>query len=487
MRSQFRFFPRKTARRFIISQLLFFFFFLAVIVLSLRYYLSGLLYRTTNDLQLASKIDTFIMQLCWVMYGVAILYSLWIIYRYFYPLGRILAKSRSIRKGTYKKQWDEDVEPGQDVGEWFELELTLNKINRELNKRKLDSKQKQIELEALAGAVSDGIIAIDPLKSVRYFNGKMALILGKEFDPLSPPSFLDEVFRAPKLTLAVDKVIEAGVPQRIQIQMRPHKVMESHVYDVVVAPVKHDKKQKYFGAIAVFNDITDFKKTEDMRIDFVANASHELKTPLTSIKGFMGALERDLQHNEVSMAQDKMQVINKNVSRLNDLVKDLLELSRIDASDDAAKEDIEVEFFTEEMIRELRPLWQSKNHRVVAEYSVTAVKANRVMLGQILSNLLENAIKYCDQGSHIEVLWNANETHTILKVVDNGAGVSSEHLSRLFERFYRVQKGKTKSGVIGTGLGLSIVKNCMLKHRGYVEVDSLPGKGTTFTCFFPKS
>ena len=219
---------------------------------------------------------------------------------------------------------------------------------------------------------------------------------------------------------------------------------------------------------------------------FSKRLSHELKTPLTSIKGFMGALERDLVHNEVQMAKDKLQVINKNVSRLNVLVKDLLELSRIDASEDASKEDIEVEPFTEDTIRELKPLWQGRGHAIVTEYKTPVVKANRVMLGQVMSNLLENAVKYCDSDGQIRISWETNDGGTFLKVIDNGPGVSEEHLSRLFERFYRVQKGKTKSGVVDTGLGLSIVRNCMIKHQGRVDVESLPGQGTTFTCYFPK-
>lgn len=486
MFSSFRYFPRKTAFRFLIYQTIFFTICLGFMVLSLRHHIGGLMNATAEDISQASDIDQFFIQLALVVLAGAVMYSSWSFYKFFYPLGRVLAKAKSIRRGTYKKTWDDDVVPGEDVGEWFELELTLNKINRQLKRRKQDGEQKQTELEALTGAVSDGIIAIDHTKGVRYFNGKMAIILGKEFDPLSPPSYLDEVFRAPKLTVAVDKVMELGELQRIQIQMRPSGTMENHIYDVVVSPVKFEKKRKDYGAIAVFNDITEFKKTEEMRIDFVANASHELKTPLTSIKGFMGALERDLELGETKMAQDKVAVINKNVSRLNSLVKDLLELSRIDATDEAAKEEIEIEAFTEETLRELKPQWSEKNHKLVTNYQANIVRANRMMLGQVLSNLVENAIKYCDDAAEIKVDWTYDDEHIKMEVSDTGDGVSSEHLNRLFERFYRVQNGKTRSGVMGTGLGLAIVKNCMLKQSGRVEVDSLPGKGATFTCYFPR-
>lgn len=482
----FKYFPKKAARRFFTHQLLSVIIILLSVVLSLRYFVGQKINTSNREVILATQIDFFMVRLSFLAFGLAVLYTILTFKKFFTPLGRMVAKARLIKKGSYKDSQWEEYKTGEDLGEWYELDLSLNKINRQMKKLKQDGDQKQIELEALAGAVSDGVIAVDSEKEVRYFNGNMALILGKEFDPLSPPAFLDEVFRAPKLTLAVDKVIESGQKEHLQIQMKPHKSLESHIYDVVVSPVKLEKKSKKFGAISVFNDITEFKKTEEMRIDFVANASHELRTPLTSIKGFTAALEKDLQAGESKMALDKMEVINKNVSRLNNLVKDLLELSKIDSADEAVKEDVSVEMITDETLRELRQQIQYKNHQVSTSFGVQTVKANAIMLGQILSNLSENAVKYCAPGAQIHIEWLEVDEHVVLRVHDNGDGVSSEHLSRLFERFYRVQGGKTRSGVLGTGLGLSIVKNCMLKHRGRVDVDSLPGRGTTFSCFFPK-
>lgn len=483
----YKYFPTKSIRRFIISQAVFLFFFSLTTILCVRYFVGERVGDSPEAMKLASQLDVFLLKLMWVLSGLGVLYSGWLGFGLFYPLGRLLHKAKEIKRGTYKRQWNEEVEAGHDHGEWYELELTLNKINREISKRKQDNKRREIEIEALAGAVSDGVIAIDDQKKVQFFNGQMALILGKVLDPLSPPSYLDEVFRAPRLTLAVDEVVQSGQPRHIQIQMRPHKMAENHIYDVTVTPVRNERKDEFYGVIAVFHDITEIKKVEEVRIDFVANASHELKTPLTSIKGFVDVLAQDLDRQDTPAAKEKLDVIRRNVDRLHDLVKELLQLSRLDASDEAAKEDIDVEEFTEEILSEVRALAEQKKQGLKAEYHVHSVKANRMMLAQVMSNLVENAIKYCDFWSKIKVEWKESEAEVILQVSDNGPGISEEHLGRLFERFYRVQNGRAKSGVIGTGLGLSIARNCMLKQGGRIEVDSLPGRGTEFTCYFPKN
>jgi two-component system, OmpR family, phosphate regulon sensor histidine kinase PhoR len=484
----YQYFPKKSVRRFIISQAVFLFIFSIIILLSIRHFVSGKIAISVEMLRVGPELEAYSFKLVLFLFVSGMLYSLWLAYDHFYPLGRLLEKAKNIKRGTYKRQWNEEMEAGHDYGEWYELELTLNKINREITKRKQDNRRRESEIETLAGAVSDGVIAIDTVKKVQYFNGPMALILGKTLDPLSPPSYLDEVFRAPKLTITVDEVISTGQPRRIQIQMRPHKVSENHIYDVIVTPVRDEKRDDFYGVIAVFHDVTETKKVEEVRIDFVANASHELKTPLTSIKGFVDVLAQDLNRSDIVAAKERLSVIHRNVDRLNDLVKDLLELSRLDAADEAVKEEIFVEEFTQEMLRELRPLYDLKEQKIVVDYDIPVVRANRLMLGQVMSNLLENANKYCDRQCKIHVRWFENDESIVLKVSDNGQGISEEHLSRLFERFYRVQaSGKTRSGVIGTGLGLAIAKNCMLRQGGRIEVDSLPGRGTEFSCYFPKN
>lgn len=421
-----------------------------------------------------------------VLAGVLILiHSVVVSYIFLFPLGRLLAKAKNIKRGTYEKEWDHEYEPIQDFGEWYELELTLNKIHREIKKHKDDKSRREREIETLAGAVSDGVIAIDSLKRVQYFNSAMAQILGKNFDPLAPPSYLDEVFRAPKLTLAVDEVLSERTSRRLQIPMRTHKTPDSHVFDVTVNPVINEKKNKFYGVIAVFHDITEAKKVEELRIDFVANASHELKTPLTSIKGYVDSLKSDYETQNFSAAKEKLAVVERNVNKLNELVVDLLTLSRLDASAETAKEELATQELTEEVLQSVAGVAKEKGQSIEVLYNTPSVQANRLLVLQVLTNLVENAIKYCPENAKIEVQWEKSGAFVILKVIDNGPGVSEEHAPRLFERFYRVQNGKARGSVAGTGLGLSIAKNSMLKMGGRIEIESLSGRGSEFICYFP--
>lgn len=421
-----------------------------------------------------------------VLAGVLILvHSVVVSYVFLFPLGRLLAKAKNIKRGTYEKEWDHEYEPIQDFGEWYELELTLNKIHREIKKHKDDKSRREREIETLAGAVSDGVIAIDSLKRVQYFNGAMAHILGKNFDPVAPPSYLDEVFRAPKLTLAVDEVLAERTARRLQIPMRTHKTPDSHVFDVTVNPVINEKKNKFYGVMAVFHDITEAKKVEELRIDFVANASHELKTPLTSIKGYVDSLKSDYETQNFSAAKDKLAVVERNVNKLNELVIDLLTLSRLDASAETAKEELATQELSEEVLQSVASAAKEKRQSIELAYHVPVVLANRLLVLQVLTNLVENAIKYCPENAIIQIQWKKEAAFVVLKVIDNGPGVSEEHAPRLFERFYRVQNTKMRGSVAGTGLGLSIAKNSMLKMGGRIEVESLPGRGSEFICYFP--
>lgn len=402
------------------------------------------------------------------------------------PFGRLLEKAKVIKRGQYRRSWDSDVDIIQDYGEWYEFEVTLNKIYRELKKSKEINVSREMEIETLASAVSDGVIATDHLKKIKYYNGPIAVMLGKGYDQRPNSLYLDEVFRAPKLTLAFDEVIEHKQPRRLQIETRPNMSSETHVFDVIVSPVSNIEKNTFFGVIAVFHDITESKRIEEVRVDFVANASHELKTPLTSIKGYVDSLVVDVKKQDYSLLAPKLEVVERNVNRLNDLVKDLLTLSRLDESEQTINEDISTEEISEDVIRDLRGLLSSKQQTIFVRYNTKAVRAQKIMLGQVIANLIENAIKYCDEKCQIELIWDVFENMTTLQVKDNGPGISEEHLSRLFERFYRINNGKLISNIGGTGLGLSIVKNSMLRMGGRIEVDSLPGAGTTFTCFFPR-
>jgi two-component system phosphate regulon sensor histidine kinase PhoR len=233
------------------------------------------------------------------------------------------------------------------------------------------------------------------------------------------------------------------------------------------------------------NVIVALKKAEKMRIEFVANVSHELRTPLTSIKGYTETLLQDLEEGREA-DPEFLKIILKNSNRLLALINDLLDLSAIESG---ALEinviDINPNEALQHVLERIEPVAQAKKTKIVTQVETKTLKADPKRIEQVLANLIDNAIKYCPAQSTITVQFFDEADATILKVADNGPGIPEKYLDRLFERFYRLDKGRSRE-TGGTGLGLSIVKHIMQRHNGSVKAESTVGQGTTFTCTFPK-
>lgn len=234
--------------------------------------------------------------------------------------------------------------------------------------------------------------------------------------------------------------------------------------------------------------IAALKKAEKMRIEFVANVSHELRTPLTSIKGYTETLLHDLEEGRTP-DPEFLKIILKNSNRLLALINDLLDLSAIESgADELHPAHLDINEITSHAIHALQLGAESKNTVILREVRTPVVYADPKRVEQIITNLVDNAIKYCPNGSVITVQWSKDpsplDSAILLKVIDNGPGIAEKYLDRLFERFYRLDKGRSRDKG-GTGLGLSIVKHVMQRHNGSVTVESTIGTGTTFTCRFP--
>ncbi len=236
------------------------------------------------------------------------------------------------------------------------------------------------------------------------------------------------------------------------------------------------------------NVIEALKKAEKMRIEFVANVSHELRTPLTSIKGYTETILQDVEEGKTA-DPEFLKIILKNSNRLLALINDLLDLSAIESgADELHRSELDTAEITAHVIKHLERFAESKQTLVEFKADIDVVLADPKRLDQVMTNLIDNAIKYCPPKSKIMVSWSKeirNQKKWIaLRVSDNGLGIPVHHLDRLFERFYRMDKGRSRE-MGGTGLGLSIVKHIMQRHDGQVLVDSTVGSGTTFICLFP--
>jgi two-component system phosphate regulon sensor histidine kinase PhoR len=248
-----------------------------------------------------------------------------------------------------------------------------------------------------------------------------------------------------------------------------------------------DANQEQIGTLVVFRDVTQLRHLEVMRSDFVANVSHEIKTPLTAIKGFVETLQHGKvkKHKEV---QRFLGIIQKHVERLNTIIDDLLTLSRIEQEDKEKPITLQ-EYKIGDIFQSAAQICHSKAEEkgigldLVDKLGIIA-KFDAYLLEQAVVNLIDNAIKFSEPESHIKVMADQTDTEIRIQVQDQGIGIAQKHLPRLFERFYRVDKARSRN-LGGTGLGLAIVKHIAQAHGGYVTVESTLGKGSTFTIHLP--
>jgi two-component system phosphate regulon sensor histidine kinase PhoR len=403
-----------------------------------------------------------------------------------FPIGRLLVKTRSVLErpanGEAASASDQDLLRDESYGEWSELESSIEDIRRDLLAKAESLSVEREELATLMGAISDAILAVDTEGKPLFFNSRFALLYGNQ-DALRDRSVrLWEMFRVPEILEAFKKALASGHTREVKAVSLERDGESKRFYSVAVSPLRKQSGDIY-GAVGVFHDVTDLKGAEQIRIDFVANVSHELRTPLTSIKGYTDTLLQDLTEGKPA-EKGFLDVIARNVDRLMNLVSDLLDLSSLESTDVLHKSPIDTADATSRAIKQLQDGFEAKQQKIVERVGATVVLADSRRLDQVLTNLLENAHKYTPAGGEIRVSWESDRDGVVLKVTDNGPGIPPEHHSRLFERFYRVDKARSRDQG-GTGLGLAIVKHILQRHDGAVWVESRVGQGSTFACRFP--
>jgi two-component system phosphate regulon sensor histidine kinase PhoR len=329
----------------------------------------------------------------------------------------------------------------------------------------------------------EGVLAVDSDERILTFNQAAGSFLGIDLSSAKGHA-IQEVIRNADIQRFLSGVLTGKGPAEGEIVLHgtDNKFLQ------LSGTLLHDIGGKKIGALVVLNDITRMRKLENMRREFVANVSHELKTPITSIKGYVETLQEGALGDKENV-QKFLDIVLKQSDHLNAIVDDLLSLSRIEQ--DAEKGEIQL---TEENLRhiidattvdyELKA--RERNIKVIVNCSEEImVKANSRLLEQAIGNLLDNAIKYSEPGKAVEVEATSNLDEIVIRVSDHGNGIAPEHLPRLFERFYRVDKGRSRE-LGGTGLGLAIVKHITQAHGGSVTVESTLGTGSIFTLHLPK-
>jgi two-component system phosphate regulon sensor histidine kinase PhoR len=363
-------------------------------------------------------------------------------------------------------------------GEVQTLANALNSMAESLGRLISQSEKDKVELLAILSGMSEGIVAIDRNQKILVVNAAAAMLLGftegrVEGEPL------DQIVHHDPVTEAASHALIYG--ERQVLQLGP---IASRNLEVSVCPFPPSDTPE--GAVIVVHDATESVRYQELRKEFVANVSHELRTPLTAIKGFTETL-RDGAFSDPVNGPKFLATIEKHTDQLTNLVSDLLELSRLDDRPDLPGS---IPFDVATVIRRavdfLQPLAQKKNQILTAEIpgDLPTITGNADYLERAVANLIDNAIKYTPQYGQIRVRAAVDGSEMVVEVIDNGIGIPADDLPRVFERFYRVDRSRSRE-MGGTGLGLSIVKHVIQAHCGTVEVSSEPGKGSCFTIRLP--
>ena len=342
-----------------------------------------------------------------------------------------------------------------------------------------ETDQTRTTLNKLLKTMREGVIVIGEDTRIFASNKAAYEAFARQNGPLENKR-LSEVIRDLHLHEAFRKALLEEKISDVGLEL----VGTDRKYDVRIAPIELDKKK---GAIGIFYDISQIERLENVRQEFLSNISHELRTPLTSIMAFVETLEDgaiDDDENNLHF----LGVIRRNAERMRHLINDILELSSIESGKIAIEpKKSNLSNLTEEVFMNLSNKAEEKQVTLINEVPKgTIVFADAVRLEQMLTNLIDNAIKFNREGGTVTVSRVQNPEHDIISVTDTGEGISSEHLQRIFERFYRTDRARSRE-IGGTGLGLAIVKHLARLHSGEISVVSTLGKGSAFSIELPKN
>lgn len=368
-----------------------------------------------------------------------------------------------------------DLEHPLDNECYEEISPLLNRINRqheEIQQQMRVMRQRTDEFNQIIGNMQEGLVLLDEKKTVLSINAAALKLFGVEKSCVGQ-SFLT-VDRNHEISLAIQQALSDG-----HAEIRCHR--GGRVYQFDLSRINSDGRA--VGAVLLAFDITEQEYAERNRREFTANVSHELKTPLQGILGSAELIEKGMvQPEDVPhfIAQ-----IRTEATRMVTLIGDIIRLSQLDEGDEMPREKVELLSLAEEVTDSLKDEAAKKKVTLVVEGQAASIEGVRRLLYEIFYNLCDNAIKYNLPGGSVHFFVDSSEKSVAVKVTDTGIGIPAEDQSRVFERFYRVDKSHSKASG-GTGLGLSIVKHAVQYHHGTIELKSEPGKGTEITCVFPK-
>lgn len=345
------------------------------------------------------------------------------------------------------------------------LATTLDKTARQLESNFRNLESSRLQLETLLNSMEDAVVAVSPKREVVWFNGAMKKLAASTISVGTP---LIRAVRDPDFLRVVGDVLDQQKPQSVTL----FSVASGRTFGMTSAPLPDG------GAVCVLRDNTAIARVERTRRDFIANVSHELRTPLTSLLGYTETL---IDESFDSKAREFLEIIRRNAQRMSRLTEDLLTLARVESGEDRLQE---IPVSSQELLKDAQVSFSelARNKGVTIEIADSRdleVVADKEAIHQVFANLIDNALKYASGSTTIQIGADERGGELEFYVRDFGPGIPSEHLPRLFERFYRVDKARSREAG-GTGLGLAIVKHIVLNHGGRAGVNSELGHGSVF-------
>lgn len=339
----------------------------------------------------------------------------------------------------------------------------------------------QVQMRAILSSMTEGVLVLDCRGTILLVNEALKRMFGLKAQKVVGRSSV-EVLRHHALNELIKTILDTQTSQSKEITLQTFEARHFHVQ----ASVSQHFREEGVCAVLVFHDISNIKRLERVRKDFVANVSHELKTPLTSIKGYIEAL-LDGAKDDPKKCLEFLSVIQKHTDSLNSILSDLLQLSTIESGQYQWKrEPVSIQDLIQKAVGFIRSAAEKKKQSIsiMTGQDLPNIPGDPDKLSVVLINLLDNAVKYTPEGGEVTIEAKADREAVEISVSDTGIGISSKEIPRIFERFYRADRARSRE-LGGTGLGLSIVKHIVEAHRGTVRVQSEAGKGSRFTVVFP--
>ncbi len=395
---------------------------------------------------------------------------------------RSLAGIINISEELAKGNLNVDIPISESKGEIPKITMALNHMAQKLNEVFEQLSHEKNQLEAVLSAMNEGVMVVSEKGNIIIINDALKQMFNLMDDSSQKPYW--EVLRNKEVVKLIDGVLKSWKPDNKEVfSLYP----EERYYLANVIPLNSPEKE----IIVVMFNITEFKKLENIKADFIANVSHELRTPLTAIKGYTETLEEDA-FEDPQEQKHFLKIIKRHADRLINIVSDLLVLSEVEGRDVISEdsgdfEDVNVDEVIRSSLEALKSKAMDKGLKVSFKQSPkdNIITASRFLLEQMFINLIDNAVKYTpDDGEiGIEIIDQGKDLE--IEIYDTGIGIPKESLPRIFERFYRVDKTRSRK-MGGTGLGLSIVKHIVIVHGGKIDVKSEEGKGSRFSIILPK-